>query len=527
VAGSVSVARVLSRAELGREAPLVQVEAQLGAGLPSFSIVGLPAPVVRESRERVRAAILSSGFQFPAGRITVNLAPAELLKHGGRFDLPIALALLLAGAQLRVAARWQFECYGELGLAGELKPVSGIFLAALHARSAGHALIVPQTNAEEARLSGHTRAYGVLDLRAASLRLAQPDSSCDIPGHERGAAGAVAGLEPAPVSAAGSAAHTLADVVGHWQAKRALTIAAAGGHSLLMIGPPGSGKSMLAARLPGLLPPLSASEALEVASVASMAGHKLDVRGWSVRPFRAPHHTASANAIVGGGPRIRPGEISLAHCGVLFLDELPEFDRRVLESLREPMETGLITIARAAARVELPAQFQFLAAMNPCPCGHLGDPAQSCRCSPSRIERYRQRISGPLLDRIDIRIEIPRLAAHEFTEAISAAAAQPGASEPAAQALRARSWRLQRSGCLSARLSASQLRACCALPRGAEQLLRRSAQCLALSGRGVHRVLALSRTIADLAGSETIEAAHLAEAVQLRRGLDMPRPSSG
>jgi magnesium chelatase family protein len=282
---------------------------------------------------------------------------------------------------------------------------------------------------------------------------------------------------------------------------------------------------MLAARLPGLLPPLSASEALQVASVASMAGHKLDARGWTVRPFRAPHHTASANAIVGGGPQIRPGEISLAHCGVLFLDELPEFDRRVLESLREPMETGLITIARAAARVELPAQFQFIAAMNPCPCGHLGDPAQACRCSPSRIERYRQRISGPLLDRIDIRIEIARLAAEELTAGISHRAAAPiAASEPAAQALRARSWRLQRSGCLSARLSVAQLRSCCALPRSAEQLLRRSAQRLALSGRGVHRLLALGRTIADLAGSETIEAAHVAEAVQLRRALDMPRP---
>ena len=515
MAAAVSVARVLSRAELGLDAPLVQVEAHLGAGLPSFSIVGLPAPVVRESRERVRAAILSSGFQFPAGRITVNLAPAELLKHGGRFDLPIALALLVASGQVRAAARWQFECYGELGLAGELKPVAGIFLAALHARSAGHALIVPQINGEEARLSGHATTYAVLDLRAASLQLAQPESGCAITGPEASEAA------PTPVLAA----QTLADVAGHWQAKRALIIAAAGGHSLLMVGPPGSGKSMLAARLPGLLPPLSASEALQVASVASMAGHKLDARGWSVRPFRAPHHTASANAIVGGGPQIRPGEISLAHCGVLFLDELPEFDRRVLESLREPMETGLITIARAAARVELPAQFQFIAAMNPCPCGHLGDPAQACRCSPSRIERYRQRISGPLLDRIDIRIEIARLAAEELTAGISHRAAAPiAASEPAAQALRARSWRLQRSGCLSARLCVAQLRSCCALPRSAEQLLRRSAQRLALSGRGVHRLLALGRTIADLAGSEMIEAAHVAEAVQLRRALDMPRP---
>jgi len=499
---------VLSRAELGLEAPLVQVEAHLGNGLPSCTIVGLPAPVVRESRERVRAALLSSGFEFPTGRITVNLAPVELLKRGGRFDLPIALALLLASAQVRASTPGLYECYGELGLAGELKPVGGMFLAALQAQRAGHALIVPVANSEEVRLSGHTAAFAAADLRLAAARLAQR-------GHGEGALSAARGEPAAASDAAG-----LDDVVGHWQAKRALLIAAAGGHSLLMVGPPGSGKSMLAARLPALLPPLSIAEALEVASVASMAGLRLDARRWTLRPFRAPHHTASAHAIVGGGPLIRPGEISLAHRGVLFLDELPEFDRRVLESLREPMESGAITIARAAARLELPAQFQLIAAMNACPCGYLGDPAQACRCSPSRVERYRQRISGPLLDRIDIRIEVPRLAADEFTSSRHAHAHASAEVPDAAEQVRlAREWRLWRSGCLNARLSAAQLRSCCALPPAAEQLLERSAQRLALSGRGIHRLLSLGRTIADLAGSESIEAPHLAEALQLRRAL--------
>ncbi|HEY6451613.1 MAG TPA: ATP-binding protein [Steroidobacteraceae bacterium] len=292
---------------------------------------------------------------------------------------------------------------------------------------------------------------------------------------------------------------------------------------MLLVGPPGSGKSMLAARLPELLPPLSAHEALEVASIASMAGHRLDVRRWTRRPFRAPHHTASAHAIVGGGPLIRPGEISLAHHGVLFLDELPEFDRRVLESLREPLESGAITIARASARLELPAQFQLVAAMNPCPCGYFGDPAHACRCSAGRIERYRQRISGPLLDRIDIRIDVPRIAAAQFTSLAAAAtrrAPGPAAEDAVALAQRARCWRLERSGCLTARLNSRQLQRCCALPRASRQLLERSAERLALSGRGIHRLLAVGRTIADIEGSERIEPAHLAEAVQLRRALD-------
>jgi magnesium chelatase family protein len=353
-----SLARILSRTQLGLEAPLVQVELHVGPGLPGFTIVGLPAPVVRESRERVRAALLNSGYQFPAGRITVNLAPVELSKQGGRFDLPIALGLLIASGQLRAPQR-VFECYGELGLAGDLRPVSGLFLAALHAGKDGHALLVPGANAGEVAHSGHAAAWGAATLREAAGWLAARAADAALHALPAGDGAPATALAGAPTLPA------LADVVGQWQAKRALIIAAAGGHSLLMVGPPGSGKSMLAARLPGLLPPLSQAEALEVAGIASVSGLQRDAWGWTRRPFRAPHHTASAHAIVGGGPLIHPGEISLAHRGVLFLDELPEFDRRVLESLREPLETGSITIVRARSRLALPAQFQLVAAMNP------------------------------------------------------------------------------------------------------------------------------------------------------------------
>jgi magnesium chelatase family protein len=503
-----SLARILSRTQLGLEAPLVQVELHVGPGLPGFTIVGLPAPVVRESRERVRAALLNSGYQFPAGRITVNLAPVELSKQGGRFDLPIALGVLIASGQLCTPQR-AFECYGELGLAGELRPVSGLFLAALHAGQDGHALLVPAANAGEVALSAHAAAWGAATLReAVSLLAGQPaDAAMRVLPSGNGALGGA----PTPPA--------LADVVGQWQAKRALIIAAAGGHSLLMVGPPGSGKSMLAARLPALLPPLSQAEALEVAGIASVSGLQLDARCWTRRPFRAPHHTASAHAIVGGGPLIHPGEISLAHRGVLFLDELPEFDRRVLESLREPLETGSITIARARSRLALPAQFQLVAAMNPCACGYLGDSIQACRCTPAGIERYRQRLSGPLLDRVDIRIDVPRLAVGELLHAAVGGGAAAREADPGAQVQAARERRLKASGELSARLSAPQLRQCCALSAVSERLLRRSCQQLGLSGRGVHRLLALGRTIADLAGSEPIEPPHLAEAIQLRRPL--------
>jgi magnesium chelatase family protein len=514
-----SLARILSRTQLGLAAPLVQVELHLGRGLPGFAIVGLPAPVVRESRERVRAALLNSGYEFPAGRITVNLAPVELSKQGGRFDLPIALGLLIASGQVPEPPR-AFECYGELGLSGELRPVTGLFLAALHAGNAGHALIVPAANGDEVVLSGHDAAYGAASLREAVARLSGTAAGVALQPRaldgSATAAGDRASLPPPPPPPP-----ALSDVAGQWQAKRALVIAAAGGHSLLMVGPPGSGKSMLAARLPALLPPLSMPEALEVAGIASVCGLQIDSRRWMRRPFRAPHHTASAHAIVGGGARAMPGEISLAHQGVLFLDELPEFDRRVLESLREPLESGAITVARVGSRFTLPAQFQLVAAMNPCACGYLGDPVQACRCNAASVERYRQRISGPLLDRVDIRIEVPRVALEDQVRALAPPpqSASAAALDPASEVQAARERRLQASGALSARLSVSQLQACCELPCASERLLRRGSQQLGLSGRGVHRLLAIGRTIADLAGSELIEPLHLAEAMQLRRSL--------
>jgi magnesium chelatase family protein len=501
----VNPARILSRTQLGLSAPQVLVELHVGRGLPNFSIGGLAAPVVRESRERVRAALVNSGFEFPPGRITVNLAPVELQKQGGRFDLPIALGLLVASGQLRMPAR-TFECYGELGLGGDLRAVSGLFVAALSASRAGHALLVPSANADEVALTGHRAAYSASSLRdAVTLWLAAetqatPLRCMTLPAESSGAAAA--------------ALPALADVIGQWQAKRALVIAAAGGHSLLMIGPPGSGKSMLAARLPTLLPPLSRADALEVAGIASVAGLGINLARWTMRPFRSPHHTSSAHAIVGGGPSVRPGEISLAHQGVLFLDELPEFDRRVLESLREPLETGSIHVARAGARLELPARFQLVAAMNPCPCGFLGDSVQPCRCTPPRIHQYRQRISGPLIDRIDMRVQVPRIPAREL---VGVATRSACADDPPAQVRAARARREARSGAVSARLTSSQLQACCALPAAAQKLLERSCEQLGLSGRGMHRVLALARTIADLADSEPIEVPHLAEAIQLRR----------
>jgi magnesium chelatase family protein len=512
--GPMSVAQIFSRAQVGLEAPLVEVELHVGRGLPNFSIVGLPAPVVRESRERVRAALVNSGFDFPVSRITVNLAPVELHKQGGRFDLPIALGLLMASGQLR-APPGALECYGELGLDGELRPVNGMLLAAMNARRAGHALIVPDANAAEVSLSGHPGAQGAATLREAVDQVRAAGTRSPAP------------LRPIAPSEGPSRCDdgmtatrdAFADVVGQLEARRALLIAAAGGHSVLMVGPPGSGKSLLASRLPALLPPLNHDEALEVASIASVAGQKFDLARWFQAPFRAPHHTASAAAIVGGGALLRPGEISLAHRGVLFMDELPEYDRRVLESLREPLESGAITLSRAASRIELPAQFQLIAAMNPCPCGYQGDDRQPCQCTPARVRQYRQRISGPLLDRIDIRIRVSRVRARDW---MNGGGERPAGTiesegELASQVQAARQRRQRCSGSLSARLPVGELQRCCALPDDARTLLHRCCEQLNFSGRGIHRLLAVARTIADLAGIEQIARDHLAEAIQLRR----------
>ena len=481
----------------------MQIEAHLGSGLPGFSIVGLPAPVVRESRERVRSAMLNSGFDFPPGRITVNLAPVELAKEGGRYDLPIALALLVASGQLDIRRSGILECYGELGLDGQLRPVRGLLLAAVQAASAGNEMIIPAVNVAEVSLARAQKVSGFYDLRTA----------CRCLGDEADAEAA----EPTNLLSNVTQENqylSLEDVKGQWRAKRALTIAAAGGHSLLMVGPPGSGKSMLAVRLPGLLPPLTEAEAMEVAGIASISGAGFDPKNWGRRPFRAPHHASSANAIVGGGSRLQPGEISLAHHGVLFMDELPEFDRRVLEALREPLESGTITLARATDRLTLPAEFQLVAAMNPCPCGYLGDPANRCRCGPRRVRRYQERLSGPLLDRIDLHVEVPRIELAALHATAPPPAANGGGHASAVRA--ARRAQQVRQRCCNARLDHAGIENHCRVGVAARELLEYLGDRLRLSARGYHRLLKVARTIADLEQVGEISTAHVTEAATLR-----------
>jgi len=507
------LATTLCRGQLGLQAPLVQVEVHVASGLPIFSIVGLPAAAVRESRERVRAALINCGFELPAGRITVNLSPAELPKEGGRFDLPIALGVLIASGQLRLrgedlAARMAHsEFYGELGLGGEVKPVKGLLLAAASAAQSAHDLYVPQESAAEVRFVGAAAVHGVRHLRELCAQF-----------HARGSVAGQADRPPAPSLAPAIAGLDLREVCGQTQAKRALIIAAAGAHSLLLIGPPGSGKSMLAQRLAGLLPALSHEQALEVAMLASVSSAGFDPRSFGMRPFRAPHHTASAHAIVGGGPHARPGEASLAHRGVLFLDELPEFDRRVLEALREPLETRSISVARTQARVQYPAAFQLIAAMNPCPCGFLGEPGGSCRCTPAQIQAYCAKLSGPLLDRIDLQIALARVPVEE----IASASGEPRGESSSAAAERigcAHRRQLGRAGKSNSELTPAELTEHARMEPAARHLLTSACEQLGLTARSYHRALRVARTIADLESSDEILRAHAAEAVQLRRAL--------
>jgi magnesium chelatase family protein len=503
-----TLAVVTSRALDGLEAPPVQVEVHLANGLPSFTLVGLADTEVKEARERVRAALASSGLGFPHNkRITVNLAPADLPKESGRFDLAIALGILAADGQLDAGRLAQCEFAGELSLAGELRPVRGALAIALAVRRAGvkRTLVLPHASASEAALVENVdvrQAGHLLDVVQALLP------------------GEAAVPLPAAAVAAPADARTghpdLRDVRGQAGAKRVLEIAAAGGHSLLMVGPPGTGKSMLAARLAGLLPPMDEDEALASAALQGLAPGGFDVGRWRARPVRSPHHSASAPALVGGGSPPRPGEISLAHGGLLFLDELPEFPRAALEALREPLETGRVTIARAARSAVFPARFQLVAAMNPCPCGWLGAFAatgRSCRCTPEAIARYQAKLSGPLLDRIDLQVEVPAV---KPAELLGGPDGEPSA-DVAARGAPARQRALARQNAPNAALEAGALAGACRLEAAAERFLHSAAERLGWSGRSLHRTLKVARTIADLAGADGIGVAQVSEALQYRR----------
>jgi len=493
-----TVATVASRALAGIDAPEVSVEVHLGPGLPAFHIVGLPDAEVREARDRVRAALNHAHFEFPARRITVNLAPAELPKDSSRFDLPIALGILAASGQLAPQALAGQEFAGELSLTGELRAVRGALAMALSARAAGRAFVLPADNAPQAALAEGARILPACSLLEVVAHLAGEAPLEPYSGEARCAAAAYADFS---------------EVKGQQQAKRALEVAAAGGHSVLMIGPPGTGKSMLAARFPGILPELSEAEALEVAAIHSVSAGGFEAARWGERPYRAPHHSASAAALVGGGVLPRPGEISLAHHGVLFLDELPEFDRDVLEALREPLESGRVSIARAARQAQFPARFQLVAAMNPCPCGHCGDRSGRCRCTPERIARYRSRVSGPLADRIDIKLEVPPPRESELVAPVAAEAT----SSIRERVQTARRAQLDRQATPNALLGTREIDRYCTTDREGDQLLRHALARLLLSARAYHRVLRVARSIADLAQKTSIGAEHIAEAIQYRR----------